>query len=361
MTQMIGFEFGKIFKRKIVYVAILCIILLGGAMFQGRGVEGEIAMLPDGTYIEGREAVVYDIEVASRYKGELTEEKIQNILEEFSPRTKDAAFWGINTTYNMVAGFWGENDGSWNGMGVRDIFPNYQDEKEMVWNYNTGWLSYLEMGIYTMVFMGFLLVIALSPVFSEEYTRGTDALILTARYGKRQCVWAKIIASYLFTIFVTGGYLLLMTIGYFMEFGLVGGEASVQLNNHFLFQDVPYFLSYIQAAGYCLVLWIGGSLILTAIVLLLSSLCKSSFITIIAALACYMGPNFLGQLRVPAELLSLNPIWCFFAEKTLAIPKMFAGNGAGMSYVWVVAAFAVLAVGISFGMGRRIFARHQVT
>lgn len=360
MTQMIGFEFGKIFKRKIVYIAILCMTLLGIAMFQGRGIETEIAMLPDGTYIEGRDAVAYDIEVASRYQGELTEEKIQNILEEFSPHTKDAAFWLINTTYGTVVELWGENDGSYNGAGVRDAFPEYKDEKGMVWNYNKGWLGYLEMGIYTMVFMGLLLVIALSPVFSEEYTRGTDALILTSRYGKRQCAWAKIIASYLFTLFMTGVFLILMSVGYFMEFGLVGGEASVQLNNHFLFWDVPYFLSYMQATGYCLVLWIAGSLILTAIVLLLSALCKSSFITVIVALTCYGFPSLLGQMGIPAELLSFNPIWCYLAEKTLEIPRIFAGNGAGLSYVWVVAVFAILAVGISFGMGRRIFARHQV-
>ena len=139
-----------------------------------------------------------------------------------------------------------------------------------------------------MIFIGCLLVIALAPVFSEEYTRGMDALILTSRHGKRKCAWAKIIASYLFTF---------LSVGVWLD----GSGASVQINNHFLFFDVPYFLTNMGAAGYCLILWIGGSLILTALVLLLSALCRSSFAAVIAALACYVLPSTLGQMGVPAE------------------------------------------------------------
>ena len=112
---------------------------------------------------------------------------------------------------------------------------------------------------------------------------------------------------------------------------------------------------------YCLLLWLSGSLILTGMILLLSALCRSSFITLIAALACYMIPSMFGQMGIPPQILSLNPIWDFLAEQPLMIPRLSLGGGAGLSYVWVVAGYALLVTGLAVVFGRKIFARHQVS
>lgn len=358
---MIGFEFEKIWNRRIVYAAIAFLVIMCGAMCNGRGAGAHIVLRSEGgDYLEGREAVAYDKAVAARYEGVLTEEKVEEILETYAPDAMDARFWLVNNTYNTMSCFYMGNDGSYYGGSVRGAFPNYLDEKPLVWGYNEGWISFLETGMYMMVFMGFLLVIALSPVFSEEYTRGTDALILTSRHGKRKCVWAKIIASYLFTLLAVGICLLFIIISYLQGFGLDGADASVQLNTHFVFGGVPYFLTCSETAGYCLVLWIGGSLILTALVLLLSALCRSSFTTVIAALACYTVPSMFGQIGVPPQILSLNPIWDFLAETPVMIPKLSLG-GAEFSFVWVVAAFALVMTAAAFVFGKKIFAGHQVS
>ena len=42
------------------------------------------------------------------------------------------------------------------------------------------------------------------------------------------------------------------------------------------------------------------------------------------------------------------------------IPKIWTESGAGLSYVWVIVVFALLMTGLSFRLGRRIFAGHQV-
>ena len=157
-----------------------------------------------------------------------------------------------------------------------------------------------------------------------------------------------------------GHFLLFIVLCYLQGFGLDGIDASVQLNTHFVFCGVPYFLTNGGTALYCLILWFGGSLTLTALVLLLSALCRSSFITLIAALACYGIPSMLGQLGVPRELLSLNPIWDFLAEQPVMIPKLSLG-GIEVSYVWVVAVFAFVMTAVAFVFGKKIFARHQVS
>ncbi len=357
MMRMIGFEFGKILHRKIVYAAILMVAVLGIAMYAGRGPQSQIAR-KDGVYVEGTQAIAYNRQVAEKYRGELTEERVKEILEEYAPGTEDGGFWIINDAYNTMVRFFGDSAGRYLSGGCP--LPDYRDDRPLVWDYNRGYIDFMLNGLYMMMFLGFLLIVALSPVFSEEYTRGTDALILTARHGKRQCAWAKIAASYLFTLLITGILLGLLLLGYLTGFGLGGGEASVQLNSQHFMTEVPYFLSCIQAAGYCLALWVSGALILTGLTLLLSAVCRSSFISIIAALFCYLLPSLLGQTGVPIQILGITPFWCFMSEQVIAVPRLFAGNGAGFSYVWVIALFGIFATGVSFSLGRRIFARHQV-
>ncbi len=360
MIRMIRFEFGKILNRKIVYASIAFILITGIAMYIGRGTGAQVVLESEGNYLEGRAAVRLDKEIAARHGGPLTEERVEEILEAYRPDREDGGLWMVNNIYNTLSSLWGEMDGSYDGTDIRSAFPAYLDDRPLVLGYNEGWLCFLESGMYMMVFIGVLLVIALSPVFSEEYGRGTDALILTSRHGKRGCAWAKVIASYLFTLLMAGGWLLLQSLMYWRDFGLDGGGASVQLNNHFMFSGVPYFLTNLGAAGYCLVLWLAGSLILTAFVLLISALCRSSFVALVVSLAVYVIPSMFGQLGVPPKLLSLNPTWDFLAETPLMIPKLSLFGGTQVSYVWVVAAFGLAMTAVSVVLGRRIFARHQV-
>ena len=209
-------------------------------------------------------------EVAAEYEGELTEEKIQDILERYAPGTPDGGFWTINSTYNTVQNSFGNMDGSYNGLTVEEAFPDYQGEKPLLLGYSSGYTGFIIMGMYLMTGFGFVLIIALAPVFSEEYSRKTDALLLTSRHGKRLCGWSKILASYLFTLLTAGVFLLTMIGAFLAGFGLTGGESSIQLNDSFLLEDVPYFMSCMDAAFDCLVLWLAGALILTALTLVLS-------------------------------------------------------------------------------------------
>lgn len=42
------------------------------------------------------------------------------------------------------------------------------------------------------------------------------------------------------------------------------------------------------------------------------------------------------------------------------VPKLSLGGGAQVSFVWVVAVFALVMTAASFVLSRRIFAKHQV-
>ena len=65
MIRLIRFEFEKIFNRKTVYAAIAFIAIMGGAICTGRGAGGQIVLNSDGSYLEGREAIERDKELAA--------------------------------------------------------------------------------------------------------------------------------------------------------------------------------------------------------------------------------------------------------------------------------------------------------
>ncbi len=65
------------------------------------------------------------------------------------------------------------------------------------YGYYKGWeiiISSFELFMFAVL----AVCIALAPVFSGEYQSGTDAVILSGRYGKTKLIKAKIMASYLF-------------------------------------------------------------------------------------------------------------------------------------------------------------------
>ena len=58
-----------------MYAAIACILIMGTTMYVGRGAGAQIVMESEGNYLEGREAVRLDKEIAARHEGPLTEER----------------------------------------------------------------------------------------------------------------------------------------------------------------------------------------------------------------------------------------------------------------------------------------------
>lgn len=360
MIRLIGYEFGKIVKRRIVLVSLAFLTVLAAMLYMENGPQSVICLMPDGRYLGGREAIVWEKQMASEYKGDLTEEKVREILEKYTPDAEDEmrGVWTVNAVYNAIQHSFGNLDGSYNGLNVEEAFPDYEGETSLRLGYSEGYAGFINMGMSLMVGLGFVLVICLAPVFAEEYSRKTDALILVSRYGKNRCALAKILAAYLLALLVTGIIFSTMTGLFLGAFGWTGGESSIQINSRYLLQNVPYFMTCKEAVRDSMVLWIAGILLLTALILLLSVLCRTSFITLIAALAVYTLPMAGLNLHIPKEILSFTPFWCFLSENTLTIAKAFNGE---LSWIWGPFLLAVVCVPAVMYFGQKVFAGHEST
>ena len=70
----------------------------------------------------------------------------------------------------------------------------------ITYDYSDGWKTLLIRDFQTVFLLIALVVcIIISPVFAYEYQTGTDAVVLSSRYGRQETVLAKIIAGFSIT------------------------------------------------------------------------------------------------------------------------------------------------------------------
>ncbi len=360
MGQLIKFEFQKIIKKKIVIIGLVLLVLLNLSLYTGFGPGNNAVHMPDDTYTVGRQAIPLDKEITSRYAGQLTDETVQRVLADF-PRDLDGEYnfiyYSENSIYDTISRNFANGDGTWNNTTVQQMFPGVTNLEV---GYNDGWASLLSLLMYVMSAAGFLLIVALSPIFAEEYTRGTDALILTSRYGKKQCAKAKILAAMLFSLLLGILFIGINTAAFTSAFGVDGWNASVQISTSYLFDHVPYNLTFGQAFGFCALLWFSGLFVVTGLCLLFSSVSKSSFIALIITLFVYAVPMFISvSEQLPLKLMALNPLRAMMIGSTLSLTQVNMG-GTVLNYCWVIALFMVFVVALVWFLARRFFAKHQV-
>lgn len=224
------------------------------------------------------------------------------------------------------------------------------------YGYFKGWeiiISSFEL----LMFAVLAVCIVLAPVFSGEYQSGTDAVILSGRYGKTKLIKAKILASYLFGFLA---FTLHIAVAFGLPlaaFGTDGWELPVQIAN----TVIPYPFTFLQT-----VLVNTGViyLILFAMIsltLLLSSVMKTPYPVLIVLVPVLFIPVFLtpdGTAGVYNLTLFLLPYRAAMPEIGKYISYQFGGVVMDAFLVRAVLYTVLTVVLLPFaGMG---FKNHQV-
>ncbi len=214
-------------------------------------------------------------------------------------------------------------------------------------------MSSFELLIFAML----AVCIAIAPVFSGEYQAGTDAVILSGKYGRTRLATAKIIASMLFgilafTLHVIAAFGLTLA-----AFGTDGYDLPLQIAG----TSIPYPFTFLQAVLINLgVIY----LVLTAMIgltLLLSANLKSPYLVLIIIVPILFIPLFLspnGTAGAYNLILFLLPYRAAMPELGKYISYQIGGvvfDALSMRAV----VYAVLAAVIVPAAGRG-FRRHQV-
>lgn len=250
--------------------------------------------------------------------------------------------------------------------------PSYEmsDEQKAYWRdmsnkvdepfqygYYKGWdIIINSFELLTFVLLAVCIVIA--PVFSGEYQSGTDAVILSAKFGKTKLITAKILASYLFGVLAFTIHVILAFGISLAAFGFEGWNLPLQIAS----TTIPYSFTFLQAT---LVNFGVVYLVLFAMIgltLLLSAKMKSPYLVLIVLVPVLFIPLFLS----PNGITGAYNLTLFLLPYRVTMPELgkYISYQIGRlvldTFTMRAILYAVLTM-IMLPLARLGFKKHQVS
>lgn len=407
--MLIKYEFLKILRKKSTLIVMAISLILTGVLF-GLPVMQFQTYNQDGV-IKGMAGIVYEKEQYKELSVPLTEEYVTETIKEVQELFDNPdnvgydgnekfligdAYWNkiaprekllnmIASTYSAPNEFLAYNDLV--DLDITDGANFYQametknnallntpsrgltDNQKEYWSgmastvdtplqygYYEGWniiISSFELIMFAIL----AVCIIIAPVFAGEYQTGTDAVILSAKYGKTKLITAKIIASLLFGTLAFALDLIVACGLPLAAFGTDGWNLPLQIAN----TTVPYALTFMQATfisiGVIYLVLLG----MIGLTLFLSSKMKNPYFVLIVLVPVLFIPMFL----TPNGTTGVYNLILFLLPYRAAMPEL----GKYISYQFgslVLDAFSVRAIlyalltVIMLPLARLGFKKHQV-
>ena len=282
MKTLIYYEKRKILRRKSTIIACL-LMLLSIIALSFVFVSDQDYYRTDGTEVSGMEAIHVKQEMDHALAGPLTAKRLKDTLQQYhtvygnsdnfgaSGALKDEVYCKDILPYNGIlnlmrriyspAGAYDMNIlSSVTNERVENFYQdrhaqvqsivdmdyttgNYtQAEKDTIlkldtkvsdpitYDYSDGWKTLLTRDFPTVFLLIALVVcIIISPVFAYEYQTGADAVVLSSKYGRRETVWAKLIAGFTVTSRIYFIAVLVSLISVLAVFGVQGWNCDFQI------------------------------------------------------------------------------------------------------------------------------------
>lgn len=242
MNEMIKAERNKICSRKQTRMLFLAGVVLIVAYFfffqfnyQNVFYDYDLEKMASAS---GFTAIEQRKEVAEIFEGKLSQntlltmqEKIDQAKQATVGQDENSAFSAVHVYRDQAAilEYLTNSDGSF-----KSLETAYPNSPTVTLGYCDGWDKLLSgMGSILSIMICLIVVITLSPVFSEEYALHTDSIIYSARYGRTKLTTSKIIAALEVVIGTYLLYLLLNLVLYGCTYGLQGWNVSIQSSLHY--------------------------------------------------------------------------------------------------------------------------------
>ena len=289
-------ELYKIYHNKAFVKAFIFSIVIWMLFFWFVGVGDEIATV-NGEYYQGYEAVEKNREITEEFKGILTDQKLERIVQKYGfPKVviKDySGFRDANYLTNFVTEYF--TDGymrGWDEGEYRIATKLYaleeteigKMESEIYLYYTKGWMVLLEMLQLGMVLGSIVIIVAVSRIFAEESQLSMIPLLFTTEKGKKEDTLAKMMAVFTMTFFV---YAVVCTLSIALcnaVFGLDGAECS-----YWMVMGTGAWLTITIKEAAFMILGVNflALFYLSAITLCVSAHVQNTFYAVIGALVCW--------------------------------------------------------------------------
>lgn len=407
--MLVKYEFLKILRKKSTLIVMAISLILTGVLF-GLPIMQFQTYNQDGV-IKGSQGIAYEKEQYKEFSVLLTEEYVTETIKEVQTLFENPDNVGYDGNEKFLIG-----DAYWNGIAPREKllnmiastysapneFKSYNDladlditdganfyqamesknetllntpSRELTDNQKEYWSNKasnvdtpLQYGYYEgwnviissfelLMFAILAICIVIAPVFSGEYQSGTDAVILSAKYGKTKLTISKIIASLLFGTIAFALHILVACGLPLIAFGTDGWNLPLQIAN----TTVPYSLTFLQAVlmNICIIYLI--LLAMISLTLLLSARMKTPYLVLIVLVPILFIPMFLtpnGTTGIYNLILFLLPYRATMPDLGKYISYQFGGLVLDALTVRAIL-YALLTV-IMLPLARLGFKKHQV-
>lgn len=231
-------------------------------------------------------------------------------------------------------------------------------KKPFVYEYVDGWSNLWEYA-YTINYLVFLvLAICLSNVFSVEYSRKTDSIIMCSKYGKKQVYFAKILAGATFSTIsaiLIFGIALLSSV---LVYGTNGLFSALQI----AFPLSSWNVSVGESILILLLTLIVISVLYGSMIMFLSEVLKNNVAVMeipVGIMVLTMMVDVPYQFRLASQIYDLLPTnlltkWELWDDRLIAICGRYFANYQVAPVVYLVVALLLIAI------GKVIYQRHQV-
>lgn len=385
MTRLLKFELYKIFTRKSIYLAVLLFLIIYGVFVSSTMSKPDVntkeyqqwAGLVTGEKVnlanEGIDAInkkygitndasqpyikaispddiqklsIYSTVLDAEYRAntrEMNLNVIQNDIKNMEQKGIKGYAYNVRTLeYNMI--------NSTQGPGIY---------------YNTGVSQVVDFtGAFGMIFMAAMVLLGLSPVFSEEYSINMDSLILSSKNGRNKTIGAKILSS---IVYITSTALFFSAVNVLTNmyfYGDQGWDAPIQ--SMFKYLMSPYSLNIGQYYLIELLFHVFGLISFGLLILAISSASKSSLMTLFTGGVIYIIPLAAGFLLAGGpgwvkEIIKFSYSEFVKAESIFKWFKAYDLFGIPVLYP-ITAAFVIVVLSfLCIHYTYKIFKSHEVT
>lgn len=200
-------ELYKLCHRKLFWVGVGCVTGILVLFFLMKVSEERTYV--DGIAYHGYQAVQVDRQITEEFKGVLTDEKVEKIVELYGFPQEVEINWWYYKDANFLNG-WVEkylSDGyyyRWDDYEIASrTYPIADTEigkaaagKEIVLEYGNGWFTFCEVSEIGFIIGSILILFGVSIVFANEGQTKMLPLLFTTKEGKAKDIYAKIAAAY---------------------------------------------------------------------------------------------------------------------------------------------------------------------
>lgn len=300
--QLYKMELYKICKNKAFVRA--CIVAMGiWLLFFWYVKVGDEMAAVNGEYFQGYAAVQKNREITEEFKGVVTDEKLQQIIQKYGfPKVVKEDYPGFRDA-NYLTSFVVEyfTDGymnDWYDYKVAtQIYPIEETEagrqgKEILLYYTKGWEVLLETFQMGMILGSITIIIGISVVFSQECQYGMHSLLLTTKRGKKEDITAKFLASFTVTAVIYAVVGILSVLLCYFVFGLDGMQSPYWLVMNMKMLDTHIGTIF----GIELAISLFALFYLCTATLCISANSKSTFHSVVVSAVCWCAPVMIQLL-----------------------------------------------------------------